>query len=168
MSVPKSLGPMFMSNVRKYEVQRTNHFELRIDGLSDDITLAVESIGLPEVSNDPIELAYGNSKVKVAGQATYNDVEFSVKDFIEADTEYELWQWRNQVYNPETDAIGWNNTYKRDGTIYQYGPDGTVLRKWKMLGLWPTNLSGGEMNYDGGDKKLISMTLSCDKAYIVR
>lgn len=165
-------GPMHMSTTRNYEVQRTNWFyvsiELGIDGFdSNDITLAVESVSLPAISNDPIELAYGNSKVKVAGQATFDDISLTVKDFIEADIEMALMKWRKQVYDPETDKMGWASQYKKDGTITQYGPDGSCLRKWKLQGIWPTTLDLGEMNYDGGDKKTITMTLSVDKANIV-
>ena len=65
----RQLGAMFMSNNKTYEVQRTNNFEVIFEGLSDNITLAVTSCPIPTTSNDPIELPYGNSKIKVAGAA---------------------------------------------------------------------------------------------------
>ena len=166
--MPLSLSAMHMSNVKTYEVQRTNHFEVILDGFGDEFTLSVESIPLPTVSNDPIELAYGNSKVKVAGQATFEDIEIVVKDMIGADMEAKLDAWRRQVYNPETDQVGWAANYKRNGRIHQYAPDGTYDRTWRIVGAWPTNMTPGDMAYDGGDKKTISMTLSVDKAYILR
>lgn len=61
--------------------------------------------------------------------------------------------------------MGWASKYKKDGTIYQYGPDGTAIRMWKIEGVWPLNMDLGEMNYDSSDKKPISMNLSIDKAY---
>lgn len=163
-----SMGPMHMSNVKTYEIQRTNNFELILEGFGDEFTLCVESCPLPNVSNDPIELAYGNSKVKVAGQAAFDDIELTVKDAIGADIEAKLWAWRKQVYDPETDKIGWAADYKRNGRIHQYAPDGTYQRSWRIVGAWPTNFNPGEMNHDGSDKKVISMTLSVDKAYIIR
>lgn len=166
--MPVSMGPNHLSNVKTYEIQRTNNFELVIEGFGDEFTLSVESCPLPNVSNDPIELAYGNSKVKVAGQASFDDIELTVKDAIGADMEAKLWEWRKQVYNPETDLIGWAADYKRNGRIHQYAPDGTYQRSWRVLGIWPTNFNPGDMNYDGSDKKVISMTLSVDKAYIIR
>lgn len=166
--MPISMSPMHMSNVKTYEIQRTNNFELILEGFGDEFTLCVESCPLPNVSNDPIELAYGNSKVKVAGQAAFDDIELTVKDAIGADIEAKLWAWRKQVYDPETDKIGWAADYKRNGRIHQYAPDGTYQRSWRIVGAWPTNFNPGEMNYDGSDKKVISMTLSVDKAYIIR
>lgn len=165
---PLSLGPMHMSNVREYEIQRTNNFELILEGFGNEFTLCVESCPLPTISNDPIELAYGNSKVKVAGQATFDDIELQVKDAIKIDMEYKLWEWRKSVYDPETDRIGWAADYKRNGRIHQYAPDGTYTRSWRVQGCWPTNINSGELNYDGSEKKLISMTLAVDKAYPVR
>lgn len=163
--MPLTLGPMHMSNTKTYEIQRTNHFEIVLEGLSDEVTLCVESCPLPTISNDPIELAYGNSKVKVAGQANFDDIELVVKDAIGADIEAQLWTWRKQVYDPEKDTVGWAANYKRNGRIHQYAPDGTFQRTWKLIGVFPTNMVPGDMAYDGSDKKTISMTLSVDKAY---
>ena len=160
------LGPMFMSQSYAFEVQRTNNFEVVLQGFPPEFTLAVESSPSPVISNDPIELAYGNSKVKVAGQATFDDFDIQIKDFIDADMEMYLYDWRGQVYDPWTDRIGWAKDYKRNGFLHQYAPDGTCQRSWKLWGVWPTNFNGGDFQYDGGDKKLISMTLSVDKAVL--
>lgn len=163
-----AMGAMHLSNNKNYEVQRTNHFELIIDGLSQDVTLAVQSCPFPTTSNEVIELAYGNSKVKVAGQAVFDDVEITCLDFIGEDTEIKLANWRKQVYNPETDKVGFAADYKKNGYLYQYAPDGTHTRTWKIIGAWPTTFTPGENNQEGSDKKLMSLTLSVDKAYPIR
>lgn len=164
--VTDNLGPLFMSANYAYEVQRTNNFEVTLSGFPEEFTLAVESTSAPSISNDPIELAFGNSKVKVAGQATFDDFEIQIKDFIDANLEKKIYQWRGQVYDPMSDRIGWAQDYKRDGFLHQYAPDGTCRRSWKIYGVWPTTFNGGDFAYDGGDKKLISMTLSVDKAVL--
>ena len=165
------IGAGFMSAdaAFKYEVQRTNNFKITFGDLGGaaDIELACESTGLPSITNDPIELAYGNTKVKVAGQASVDDISVTVKDFIEPDIEKILWKWRLQVFNPETGKVGWAKVYKKSATITQYGPNGEAERKWCLKGVWPTNLDLGELNYDGGDKKSITMNLSVDIAYMV-
>ena len=163
-----TLGPMHLSNNRNFEVQRTNNFEVAIEGLSDEITLSVQSFALPTISNDPIELSYGNSKVKVAGQANFDDISMAVNDYITIDIERQLHAWRKQVYDPESDAVGWAEKYKRNGRVYQYGPDGTVVRTWRIIGMWPASIESGEMSYDGSEKKQVTMNFSVDKAYIER
>ena len=166
--MPLSLGAEFMSADYRYEVQRTNNFEVVLDGMDDAFTLAVESAPSPSINNDPIELAYGNANVKVAGAATYDDFEITCKDFIDADMEAYLYEWRGQVYDPKSDRIGWAKDYKRDGYLHQYSPDGTCIRSWRIIGAWPTNFNGGDFAYDGADKKVITMTLAIDKAFLVR
>lgn len=95
------LNAAFMSYEPKYEVQRTNNFRFIVSlneftnnsgvDSGDIIELACDTAGLPTVTNDPIELDYGNSNVKVAGKATVDDVTVAVKDFIEPDVEKILW-----------------------------------------------------------------------------
>jgi hypothetical protein len=172
------LNAAFMSYEPKYEVQRTNNFRFIISlseftnnsgvDSGDIIELACDTAGLPTVSNDPIELDYGNSNVKVAGKATVEDITVAVKDFIEPDVEKILWQWRLKVYNPETGKVGWAKNYKKQAKIVQYGPNGEVKRSWVVDGVWPTSLDLGDLDYSSGDKKQISMNLSVDNAYIER
>ena len=172
--------PWHMSAQSAYEVQRTNNFAVYIDmgaksrttsgkkfATSDLITLAVESCPLPDISNGEIELAYQNSKVKVAGQAEFGNMDLVVKDFITTDVEKTLWDWRLQVYNPQTGQVGWAEKYKKNGYVSQYAPDGTHERSWRIVGVWPTNLQLGDMNYDGGDKKTITMSLALDFAWLL-
>lgn len=160
-----TLGAMHMSNERNYEVQRTNHFEVIFEGLSEDITLAVSSCSLPTISQDPISLSFGNSDVKVAGKLSFDDVSLVVKDFIVADIERQCYEWRRQVGDPETMKVGWASDYKRNGRLYQYGPDGTCVRTWRLKGCWPTSMQMSDGSYDGSDKKEITLPISVDLAY---
>lgn len=163
--MPTTLSPMHMSNERNYEVQRTNHFEVIFEGLSEDITLAVSSASVPEITQEAISLAYGNSDVKVAGKLSFGDVSLVVKDFIVADIEKQCWEWRKLVGDPETMKVGWAADYKKNGRLYQYGPDGTCVRTWRLKGCFPTSMSMSENSYDGSDKREITMAISVDLAY---
>lgn len=158
---------MHLSNNKTYEIQRTNHFEVQIAGLAggEELTMVVESFGMPNYSNSAIELAHGNTRVKVAGQTTFEDSELVVKDAIGADTEKTVNDWHKQVYDPATDKIGWAADYKKNATVFEYAPDGTFVRQWKLVGVWPSAVAYGDMAYDGSDKKTINLTLSYDKAY---
>ena len=104
--MPLTVGPMHLSNNRTFEVQRTNNFEVVFEGLSEDITLSVASFSLANITNDPIEIPYGNSKVKVAGQGAFDDASLVVNDYIIADIEKQLWAWRKKVFDPQTMKVG--------------------------------------------------------------
>lgn len=164
--MPKTLGPFHMANAREYEVQRTNNFEVQIvDVGGDTLTFAVESTNIPNISNPAIEIPHGNAKIKVAGPVEYEDLTIEVKDFIIADTEKIINDWQRQVYDPVTDAIGFAADYKKTGYLYEFAPDGSNVRTWVLKGVWPNDVDYGQLSQDGGDKKMISMTLSVDKAY---
>jgi hypothetical protein len=160
------LGADALSATRNYEVQRNNNFQVSFAGIegAETLTLAVDSFALPTIANEPIELSHGNSKVKVAGGATFEGGDLVVKDFIIADTEKIVENWRKQVYNAETDAIGWAADYKKQGLVSEFSPDGTVERSWTLKGCWPSSVAYGEFSNDGADKKTITVTIAFDKA----
>lgn len=39
---------------------------------------------------------------------------------------------------------------------------------WKLLGTFPTTFDAGQLNYGSPDKKMVSSTLSVDKALPIR
>ena len=161
-----------------YEVQRTNNFEITISGIGeitgdmshpDTITLAVESGFLPSEDNSVQALNYGNTHVKVAGTVTYTGGSLVVKDIISENEDIEaiIVAWRKAVYNPETDQIGLAFNYKKEGTIIQYAPDGSMERVWKLQGVWPKSVNYGTLDYgSGGSIKTIEVGIEYDKAMI--
>jgi hypothetical protein len=163
--MPKAIGAMHLSNSKNFEAQRVNNFEVTFEGLDDDFVLSVESFPLPSISTPPIVIAHGNSKIKVAGQSEVEDGELTIVDYVTADIEDKMYQWQKKVYDPETDKIGWAADYKRNGTVYQYAPDGTHVRTWTIKGAWPSSVKYGDMNNETSETKKISATISYDKAY---
>nr|DAY17821.1 MAG TPA: Baseplate wedge protein [Caudoviricetes sp.] len=153
-----------LGNSKRFQAQMTNWFKVIIGGVNSDITLLVQNVNLPEESNPPVELPYGNTKAKVPGQTEYSDNSLSIIDAMQADIEQEFVKWRKTVYDPETGKMGWVSEFKRDMTVYQYGPDGTCIRGWRYEGCWPSQINYGEMTGDSSDKKLIQVTITYDRA----
>ena len=116
-------------------------------------------------SNSSISLSYQNANVKVAGQAQTSSVTLVVKDLITADVEAIVRDWRRTVYNDETGEIGFAQDYKKAGTLYEYSPDGSYVRAWKLIGCWPESIDYGSFSYDSNGAREISITISVDQAY---
>lgn len=154
-----------LSSQKQYQVQMTNWYEIQIQDLPESIIMLQNSINLPERSNPAVELPFGNSKAKVAGQTEWGDGSLTLMDAISLDTEKAVEAWQNQVYDPATGKMGWVNQYKREMIVTQRGPDGTYLRAWKYEGVWPTAVTYGELSGESSDKKTISLTLAYDRAY---
>ena len=161
----KAFDARHLSSNKNYQVQMTNWYEVQIGGFGDEISLLTQSVDLPEISTPVVELPFGNSRAKVAGQADYSDSSITIMDAITVDVEKKLLDWQKQVYDPKTGKMGWVNEYKRDMVIVQYGPDGTHERTWKMEGCWPTSISGGSLSGDSSDKKVITISIAYDRAY---
>lgn len=162
--------PKHMSNTTmKYEPQRTNHFEVLITNIEGavELNLAVSEFSLPNITNSPIEIGHGNSKVKFAGQTEFGGSDsLTVIDFLNPDVELIVTKWHKTVYNPDNNTIGWASSYKKEATVTEYAPDGSTPRVWTLEGVWPSGVAYGDgFNYDGSDVKKITITLSYDKGY---
>ena len=154
-----------------WEVQRKNNFEISIAGVGDSerlLTLSVVSGALPTESNEVITLNYGNTNIKVAGVFNTEGGTLVVRDFLQKDVEALIDKWRATVYNLYTDGIGFAVNYTKQARVVQYAPDGTYERTWKIEGVWPSQVSYGDLSNTDGNPKEIQITLQYDKAILTR
>lgn len=166
----RTLGASFAAGVG-YELQRKNNFEFSVPGVADNdrlLTLSVISCALPTETNDVITVNYGNTNVKVAGVFNTEGGNLTVRDFLQKDMEKAIDDWRSSVYNKDTDAIGFAADYKKQARVVQYAPDGTYERTWKLIGVWPSQVSYGDLSNTDGNPKEIQITLQYDKAILQR
>ena len=161
-----------------WEPQRTNNFEIQFLNLgslftidqglalpgnaSDLITLSVKSVSDPSVTINKLQVSYGNNTVNYAGKPEYGDVEVVVNDFIGIQTERILMGWHKLVYDPKKETIGWSSQYKRDAYLFEYSPDGTVVRRKQLRGVFPGNISPGGFSNEDNSIREISATFYCD------
>ena len=181
----KPLGTYHMVNRNSFEPQRTNNFEIQITDLpayssrgyngtkngigkvtkgaaTTNVTLSVASFSAPSISISPIEVPYQNNTVKYAGKPSFGDCTVRVNDYIGLDAENALSEWQKQVYNYDTQVIGWAKDYKKIAYVLEYAPDGTFVRQWTLHGCWPSQLNLGEYAHDGNSVKTVDMTITFD------
>lgn len=168
--MPRTLGASHLASAG-WEIQRKNNFEFSAPGIGDSeqvLTLSVVSCALPTESNEVITLNYGNTNVKVAGVANTEGGNLVVRDYLQKDVENLLDQWRATVWDKSNDAIGFAANYKKQCRVVQYAPDGTYERTWKIYGVWPSQVTYGDMSNNDGGVKEVQITLQYDKAILVR
>lgn len=154
-----------------WEVQRRNNFAFSMAGIGDSnqmLTLSVVSCALPTETNEVITLQYGNTNIKVAGVFNTEGGNLVVRDFLQKDAEAMIDEWRKEVYNKTTDGIGFAADYKRQARIVQYAPDGTYARTWKIQGVWPSQVTYGDLSNTDNSVKEVQITLQYDKAILQR
>ena len=71
--------------------------------------------------------------------------------------------WHDMVYDPLTDEIGYAKDYKKDGILTEYTAKGDFVRQWILQGCWPSQISLGDFNQEGGSVRQITVTLTYDK-----
>ena len=169
-------------NPKEYEVQRSNTFELRIEGLNktlnipqnevaaaaaeDVLKLSVNSSSVPHFTQNVIEVKRGNNSMKFAGAATFGEGTIKFNDYIGAGTKDVLTAWQQKAYTVRTEKVGLAKDYKRTGTLVEYTPDFQIVRTWKLYGCWISGLSEDEYNSDSAEKHNITATIQYDKAMI--
>lgn len=172
-------------NPELYEVQRSNNFEFIVNGIDnllrvgadasdgeaayitnaqEVLRFSVVSASLPMFSQQAIEIRRGNSVMKAAGLPTFTDGSLVVNDYIGADTKSVLMSWQQLSYNVKTQKVGNMKDYKKTCYLQEYTPDYKLVRTWKLLGCWVSNIQEGEFNMEDGSKKTISATITYDYA----
>ena len=131
----------------KYEIQRTNNYEVQIVGLEnltdmlgnrvngssragEVITLATTAFEAPTISIDPVVISYGNGKVKYAQVGTFGDCSITLNDYIGYNTERILSAWFAQAYNPYEEIVGYANDYKKTAYLIEYDSKYIGLRSY--------------------------------------
>lgn len=177
----KKLGAYHMIGHDEWEPQRNNNFEVHIYGLesltsveggktygadeiADSLTLAAVSVGGINTNVGIIQIPYGNTKVKYAGLPEISNSDIVYNDYIGKNTERIISAWHGLVFNPKTETIGRASVYKKPGVLIETAPDGTCARIWQLKGCWPSNVQYGGYDYNGGNTRQITMTLTYDIA----
>jgi len=116
----------------------------------DKFTFACQGAQLPAASISQIEVPYFGRRIKVAGERTFdnwtvsimNDEDFKVRALFE--------KWSNALNSLEGNQrlVGLNDeNYKADLEVFQYAKDGTVIRGYRIVGAFPTEVSAIDVNW---------------------
>ena len=159
-------------NTEKFQLQRKNHFEIYF-GVSvnneafidKDLRFMVVNFPLPKETTESNDVNYFNQTIKTAGRTTFETSNLVLRDAIDYDTEKQFLTWRNKVYNPENGIMGIAADYKLNAKVIEYTPNGEKMRTWKLVGCWPSGVEYGDLTYDDGGEKQISVTITYDYAY---
>ena len=134
------------------------------DALTDRTRFLVKAANLPASNIAPINIPFRGRNLKVAGDRTFdpwtitiiNDVDFSIRTAFE--------RWMNLI-NKHEDKAGITDPtlYQKDlyvkqlgraqvgGTVPQTEAQIPVLKQYRFLGTFPTNVSDIALSYDSSD-----------------
>lgn len=151
-----------------FEHQLGNRHQVEIysldSGDSDILLLALNGFTPPNVSVDPVEIHYGNEKRLQAGKPAFENATLRVRDYVDAKVREAVHRWFKKVYDARTGKMGYAKDYKKTGALLMTGPDGQSIRKYDLIGLWPSAVNFGDFNMESADPIVLEVTLACDKA----
>ena len=155
------------------EPQRKHNWSIDIGGMAefgdmDTVTLSLLSFQLPTGSNTEVEIPYGNSRVWVPGQGNWNAIPLVIRDWVDRPVAQTLLNWRKKVWNPLTDQIGLARDLKRGASVIEFGPNSTegvatFPKVYTLQGVWPTQMSPGELDMTSSEPVLIQLMMRYDK-----
>jgi hypothetical protein len=186
---PNTIGAYHMIGDDSYEPQRTNNFQLWIyfpetnhynddtklytidkdnpidtDIAQNSLILSTVSVGSINTNVSPIEVNFGNTKVKYAGLPSVENSTVVYNDYIGKATERIIAAWYGQVFNPKDEKIGRASVYKKDALLIETAPDGSTGRAWQLKGCWPSSVTYGDYSYNDNSVRQVQMTLTYDIA----
>jgi hypothetical protein len=141
---------------------------IEVAGLEGDdqdlIKLSILSTSLPPESNETVEIPYGNETRKFAGRAVFESIPLVVHDYVDKEVRAAINRWRRLVYDPETGLVGLPSEYKKSGEIILVSSNNSILRKCRIIGMWPQAVSPGDMDMSSSEGVQIEVTLEYDRA----
>lgn len=146
---------------RHFEPYRQNFGYMLIYNLmgdAEDVALSIQTIALPNVSNEEIEIPFGNDRYWILGRRAVESISVTFVDFIQTRIVEILNWWQSRVYDPATGKMGYFSEYDRTADINQTDPKGDVMRTWKIESIFPQSVTYGTLDQSGTDKITVEVT----------
>lgn len=122
-------------------------------GNTELASFMIKSASLPASTVAEITVPFRGRQIKVAGDRTFadwsvtviNDNDFGIRDAFE--------RWMN-VINGHISNVGTMSmaAYQVDATVEQLNRAGEVVKTYKMVGIFPTELGDIQVSYDNNDQ----------------
>ena len=126
--------------------------DLTTDQVASKLPFLVKAAALPASNITPVEVPFRGRVLKIAGERTFdswtvtvlNDADFRIRTVLE--------EWMNGISrltngSGEVDP----SDYTADANVDQLSRNGDVLRRYNMVGMFPTNVSEIPLSMDTTD-----------------
>lgn len=135
-----------------------------------ELTKQIMDFTRPSVNFDPIDIDIYNSRVRLAGKHTWEDINVNLRDDASgAVSKLVGEQLQRQLDFMEQSSASSGSDYKfttrleiLDGGNGANEPN--VLETWEIYGCYLSNVNYGDMNYSSSEPATVSLTLRYDNA----
>lgn len=155
--------------MRTWQPQQKNLFEMTVEGVDQFVTdggylsLVLTSVSLPKEDSDEIVMPFLNTEIYYASKTKISEFTAEFKDFCDPNIMKSLIAWRKKVWDADTHRAGLAKDYKKTATLILYGPEWSIIRQWKLYGVWPKSLDPGTVSMDDTGQVQVSVSFRADK-----
>lgn len=134
---------------------RQNLFQVRLSNPGNSVAdlkspFLIQAASLPASNLGTIQVPYFGRFIKLAGDRIFdpwavtvmNDEDFLIRNALE--------EWSNKINRFQGNVRELIN-YKSDAEVVQYAKDGTEIRTYKFVGLYPSVIGAIELGWDQND-----------------
>jgi hypothetical protein len=119
------------------------------------LTFMCKTAQLPGSTVNTVPVQYFGRELKFAGNRTFQDWSVTIindEDFVIRNA-FERWMngMNSHATNVRNPAASGPTGYTVDGEVRQYGKGGNTLKKYKFIGVFPTDLSTIDVDWGSND-----------------
>jgi hypothetical protein len=119
------------------------------------LTFMCKTAQLPGSTVNTVPVQYFGRELKFAGNRTFQDWSVTIindEDFVIRNA-FERWMngMNSHATNVRNPAASGPTGYTVDGEVRQYGKAGNTLKKYKFIGVFPTDLSTIDVDWGSND-----------------
>jgi hypothetical protein len=120
------------------------------------INFKARASSLPGDTISSISVSYFGREIKVAGTRSFPDWSFTVindENFLIRNN-LELWMsaLNSHVTNVRNPVLATMATYQADAMVTQYAKTGEIIKQYKMIGCFPTDVAPIDLDWSMGDQ----------------
>lgn len=143
-----------------YGGARPNRFQVQFrnpaNGVADiKVPLMVEATSIPDMSIGSIGVPYQGRIFKVAGDRAFSDWQVTILNDEDYAIRNALEEWQNKINSLQGNVRNFNTAspaeYKSTAYVTHYGIKGNIIRVYKIDGIYPTSLSGMNLDWAEND-----------------
>ena len=136
-----------------FQVELTNP----INNDAADVTpFLIRSTQIPSSTVGAIEIPYFGRRIRIAGDRTFDVWSVTVMNDEDFRIRHTLEEWHNAINTLQTNLNTTGSSspanYKQTARVTQFGKDGQALRVYNFNGIFPTEISPIELDWESTDQ----------------
>ena len=124
--------------------------------IDQEVRFKARATSLPGDSISSISVPYFGREIKVAGTRTFPQWSFTVinDENFRIRNQMEIWMsgLNAHVANLRSPAMAMSSMYSADAWVTQFAKTGAIIKQYKIVGAFPTDVSAIDLDWASGDQ----------------